>query len=62
MNKPKVDEEKCSGCGTCAALCPEAFELSLEGKSQVRPLASYDGLLVQDAIDSCPTGSISFEE
>ncbi|MFA5051457.1 MAG: ferredoxin [Patescibacteria group bacterium] len=62
MKKPIVDQEKCSGCGTCTALCPEAFELSLEGKSQVKPLDSYDGLPIQDAIDSCPNGAISFDE
>ncbi|MFA6552875.1 MAG: ferredoxin [Patescibacteria group bacterium] len=62
MNKPTVDREKCSGCGTCAALCPEVFELNLEGKSQVKPLDSYDGMPIQDAIDSCPTRAISCEE
>ena len=34
MSKPKVNEELCIGCGTCEALCPQAFKLE-NGKSHV---------------------------
>lgn len=61
MKKPIVDREKCSGCGTCAALCPEVFEIGADGLSVVKKLESYDGYPIQDAIDSCPAGAISYE-
>ncbi len=28
--------EQCIGCGTCAMLAPEAFEMGANGKSQVK--------------------------
>jgi ferredoxin len=62
MSKPVVDKTKCSGCGTCATLCPEVFELGPDGLSQVKKLDSYDGFPIQDCIDSCPTGAIGWEE
>jgi len=61
MKAPKVDKEKCSGCGTCVVVCPEVFELGADGLSQVKKLDSYEGHPIQEAIDSCPTGAISWE-
>ena len=34
-NKYKVNKEKCIGCGTCVAICPEAMELKEDGKAEV---------------------------
>jgi ferredoxin len=31
----KIDLEKCIGCGLCASMCPEVFELRDDGKSYV---------------------------
>ena len=62
MKKPKVDKTKCSGCGTCAALCPDVFEIGEDGRSQVKNLDNYEDYPVQDAIDSCPEQAISWEE
>lgn len=62
MKKPKVNQEKCIGCGTCAALCPDVFEIGDDGKSHVKKLDNYDDFSVQEAIDSCPEQAISWEE
>ena len=62
MKKPKIDQEKCTGCSTCNALCPEVFEVGDDGKSHVKKLDKYDDYPVQDAIDSCPEEAISWEE
>lgn len=62
MKKLIVDKEKCSGCGTCATLCPEAFAIGSDGLSEVKELDSYDGLPIQDAIDSCPSQAIEWAE
>ncbi len=35
MAKVSIDQETCTGCGTCAALCDEAFELGDDGKAQI---------------------------
>ena len=60
--KPKVDQGLCSGCGTCNALCPEYFRLGDDGLSQVMPQESYKAFSVQEAMDSCPVGAISWVE
>ena len=30
----KVDQETCIGCGTCAGLCPETFQIREDGKAE----------------------------
>ncbi|MCD6476908.1 MAG: ferredoxin [Candidatus Aenigmarchaeota archaeon] len=49
----KVDQEKCIGCGACASLCPEVFEIK-EGKAHV-----ISDKECKEAIDACPVGAIS---
>lgn len=62
MKKPKVDEEACIGCGTCVALCPKTFKLNDEAKAiAVNPPGDPESE-IQNAIDSCPTQAISWEE
>ncbi len=51
----KVDGEKCIGCGACASLCPEGFEMK-DGKSHVKnPKADC----ADDAIAACPVQAIN---
>lgn len=51
----KVDKERCIGCGACAAVCPEGFEM-VKGKSQVK---NAKAKCIDDAIDACPVSAIS---
>jgi len=66
MKKLVVDKETCLGCGTCAALCPKVFKIGEDGKAEVRQLAddqtADSSENIQNAIDSCPTNSIKWEE
>ena len=62
MKKIKIDKEKCIGCGTCAALCPEAFELGSDFKAIVKDNANPEDKSVMDAIKSCPVEAISIEK
>ncbi|MGN1080808.1 MAG: 4Fe-4S binding protein [Acutalibacteraceae bacterium] len=55
----KIDEEKCNGCGACAAACHEGAIAMREGKAELMREDYCDGL--GDCLPSCPTGAISFE-
>ena len=58
--KIKVMEDACIGCGACAAICDEAFDINDEGIS-VAKVEEVDESIkdeVLDAIESCPTGAI----
>lgn len=54
----KVNKEKCIGCGLCAALCPEIFELAEDGKAQTKEKADFTKDCVREAKESCPAGAI----
>ena len=56
----KIDEEKCNGCGACAAACHEGAIEMINGKAQLTREDYCDGL--GDCLPACPTGAITFEE
>lgn len=62
--KVKVNKDACIGCGACAAICDEVFELEDDGLSTAKTndVASKDSQDVRDAADACPTGAIEVEE
>ncbi|MBQ4345745.1 MAG: 4Fe-4S binding protein [Oscillospiraceae bacterium] len=55
-----IDEEKCNGCGLCAAACHEGAIGMVEGKAKLLREDYCDGL--GDCLPACPTGAIRFEE
>lgn len=62
--KVKVNKDACIGCGACAAICDEVFEINDEGLSEAKVEEVKEELQdeVRDAADSCPTGAIEIEE
>jgi len=63
MKKVRVDQKKCIGCGTCAALAPNKFKLDEKtGKAVVLDAGEEGEEVVQEAINSCPVQAISWEE
>ena len=56
----KIDEEKCNGCGACAAACHEGAIEMVDGKARLTREDYCDGL--GDCLPACPTDAISFEE
>ncbi len=62
--KVKVNRDSCIGCGACAAICDEVFEIDDEGLSVAKKeeVPEDKKQEVQDAADSCPTGAIEVEE
>ncbi|MCR4963677.1 MAG: 4Fe-4S binding protein [Firmicutes bacterium] len=56
----KIDEEKCNGCGACAAACHEGAIEMINGKARLTREDYCDGL--GDCLPACPADAISFEE
>ena len=55
-----IDEEKCNGCGACAAACHEGAIDMVDGKAKLMRDDYCDGL--GDCLPACPTGAITFTE
>lgn len=56
----KIDEDKCNGCGACAAACHEDAIAMIDGKAKLIRDDYCDGL--GNCLPACPTGAITFEE
>ena len=56
----KIDEEKCNGCGACAAACHEGAIGMVDGKAKLMREDYCDGL--GDCLPACPTNAISYED
>ncbi len=56
----KIDEERCNGCGACAAACHEGAIQMVDGKARLTREDYCDGL--GDCLPACPVDAISFEQ
>ena len=55
-----IDENKCNGCGACAAACHEGAIEMVNGVAKLTREDYCDGL--GDCLPACPTNAITFEE
>lgn len=61
--KVKVNQDACIGCGACAAICEDIFEINDEGLSVAKVEEVSEELkdAAVEAGEACPTGAIEVE-
>jgi len=60
--KASVDKDLCTGCGLCADLAPEVFDLEDDfAVVKVDPVPAEHEDAAQDAADQCPVEAITIE-
>lgn len=57
-----VDGDLCIGCGLCAEICPEVFEMGDDGQAHAVNPEKCAGLpCCKEAAESCPVEAIKIE-
>jgi len=63
MPKPTVNQETCIGCGSCESICPAVFKVDDSGKAQVQAADYVENKeAIDQAIESCPVNSITWQD
>lgn len=57
-----VNKETCIGCGLCATVAPEDFEMDSNGKAKSKSDIVKDEATVRQAVADCPVQAISLTE
>ena len=57
-----IDDEDCEECESCVQLCPEVFAFDEENQVAEVIKPDADDECIDEAIDSCPTACIRWEE
>jgi ferredoxin len=62
--KVTVDEDLCAGCGTCAEMCPQIFEMVDDIATVIigdKSVPKEYEALCRETVDSCPVEAIIIE-
>jgi len=54
----KINKEKCQGCGSCQAICPQGIKLGEDGKAEI---IDQEKLKECGGKEVCPFGAIEEE-
>ena len=59
----KINKDACIGCGTCAMMCDEVFNIDDDGLACLNDEFNYEEEKenIESAIENCPTSAISEE-
>ena len=57
-----INKNDCIGCGLCADIAPEVFEVDGGTAAYIVEITDKNKISVTDAADGCPVGAISIEE
>ena len=62
MVKIEQDYEACIGCGACAAVCPENWEMTEDNKAKPLKTEVLEAGCNKEAADACPVQCIKIIE
>lgn len=64
MPTVKVDAKKCIGCGLCASMCADVFELKDDGKAHAKNPKGCESKSCdcQSVAESCPVKAITYKK
>ena len=60
MPKVTIDETLCTGCGLCASVCPDAFEVADDNVARVKG-DSCAGQDINEVASQCPVEAIKVD-
>ena len=60
MARVTIDKALCTGCGLCASLCPDAFEMGDDNIAKVKG-DSCGGQDINEVASQCPVEAIKVE-
>ena len=61
--KVTVDKNTCIGCGACAAIAPDVYEMTDDTKAQAKKaeISGDEEAKAKEGCDSCPVNAIKLE-
>lgn len=62
LPKVTVDKKLCIGCGLCASMLPEVFEMEDDGKASVKNENGAPIEKIKEVADMCPTRAIKVKK
>ena len=62
MSKVAVEQKLCIGCGLCASMLPEVFEIDEDGKSRIKNEKGATVEKIKEIAEMCPARAIKVKK